>query len=620
MTTAAKADTASNEEVEKPTETTGTKNDTSAVHAPFTKRQLAYFAKSFGMIAILYIVSKFAPSMPPVAIAVIWALLSAIASIGLAYLVVIKRTHDQFKYRKGGWRARLNEGRLLPLTASFIGAALLMAGLFFEMVGWGPSEWGLIVASVPIFFLVSLGMRRAVNRGWEPLFQASSTALHSSLIVGILLLLGYVLLLAFEPTVPPISATDAFLSAPHPFKDSPVALLTEADKANALIDGMTTYGLSAAAGSSPWWYYLLSAVIAASSFLGFANLLGMCSLELSELKRVFLPLESAKHPHDSTHIVNRFVAIACALPIALAIGFVAANNATSKAAESDEYTCAERFVRNQAGLAAAFIDGQYYDPEAVKELMEQSNASYEDLTSKTKDALISIVEDSCDKQIANVDGYLDWYYSLTADYNRLAQFFTGTIEEGMQEQIEARINEGIDGTAFDEICQNYEGQVASIKSELLGKLEEAKIDGVPEWLVVGENVIEMDTLFAPPEPTQKLLDFSDRMLASAGVGAVGGIVVSKVTANVLNKPFFKKITTQLAEALARKGLISSATSITGTLIAPGIGTIGGIGLGVLSDYLFVKADEAMNRDEYEQEIIAAIEESRADMIAGIQEQ
>lgn len=579
-----------------------------------------YLAKALALTAILFLISRCASSMSPLVVAIVWALLSSVASLGIAYLVVVRKTHNQVKYLKGGYRSRWNEGRFFTLLFSFVGAAVLMAGLFFEMTEWGFGEWALVLVAICLFVPLTAFFNHVEKKEWEPFFRTSVVAQRSALLLAMILFIAYLVMSLTEPAAAPVSATEAFLNAPQPFEDSPVALLSEAGKFNALIDGMTTYGLSVASGASPWWYYALRALMAASSFFGLASLLGACSITTRELGRVFLPLESAKYPIEHAPVVKKFLLEAAALPVVLIVAFVLANSQVARAQETEEYTWAEQVVRDQVGFVAAYIDGKYYDPEVVQELLAKSTESYDALTEETKERLIAIVNETCDAQIANVPGYLDWYYSLTADYERLAQFFTGTIEDGMRQQLEERINESIDGSEFDEVLADYKSQTDAIKQELLADLEGAEIKEVPEWLLKGEDVFKIDSLIEPPAPTQELLASGERMAASAGLGAVSGIAISKVTTKVLEKPFFSKITTRLASALARKGLISGAASAAGTLVAPGVGTAAGLGLGILSDYLLVKADESLNRDGYEQEIVEAIESARSEMISEIQGQ
>ena len=80
---------------------------------------------------------------------------------------------------------------------------------------------------------------------------------------------------------------------------------------------------------------------------------------------------------------------------------------------------------------------------------------------------------------------------------------------------------------------------------------------------------------------------------------------------MIGSKVFQKIVTKLTDKLAINGLLAAG----GTAIAPAIGTAIGVGAGFLSDFLFLKADEMMNREGYKQELADAIEESRNEMLA-----
>lgn len=148
---------------------------------------------------------------------------------------------------------------------------------------------------------------------------------------------------------------------------------------------------------------------------------------------------------------------------------------------------------------------------------------------------------------------LNWCYSLTADYDRLAQFFTGTIEDGMRQQLEERLNEGVDGSRFEEVFSDYKGRFEEVERELSEKLEEAEIAGVPEWLVVEKEAFDLSPLFEPPVPTQEFLASGERMVASAGIGAVGGVVVGKVTSEALGEAVLRQDHDAPCERFGEKG-------------------------------------------------------------------
>ena len=185
----------------------------------------------------------------------------------------------------------------------------------------------------------------------------------------------------------------------------------------------------------------------------------------------------------------------------------------------------------------------------------------------------------------------------------------------MKEQLEARINEGVDDTALTDELTNYLTQAQQLREDLLAELEAHELVGVPDWLIVSVGTLEPDFLDAPLEPTEKLMEAEARLGLSAGIGAISGFAVKKI----VMKPFFGKIVGRLTSGLTTRGLAEAAGTTAGTVLSPGVGTaigaVGGLAIGTLSDYLFLKADEALNRDAYKAEIIDALETGRAEMLA-----
>jgi hypothetical protein len=189
--------------------------------------------------------------------------------------------------------------------------------------------------------------------------------------------------------------------------------------------------------------------------------------------------------------------------------------------------------------------------------------------------------------------------------------------------------DGVGDTEFVNELNNYVQRSAELKEDYLEKLSECELIDVPSWLIVDTEEIDASVLYGPVEPTEQLMTFDERAGVSSVVGAVSSIVASKVVSKALEKPVFEKIVAKLVEKLTAKGLIKIATAAAsgaagGTLIAPGVGTavgaVAGVATTVGTDYLFVKADEAQNREQYKQELLESIEETRAEMKSLIQPQ
>lgn len=616
------------------------------MHSRAFKQSMQYLIKAVLLVVVLFIIAKLAPSMPPLVLALVWAALSALVAIGYTYYGTIKKLQTQLTLKADGKLARLNEGRAIRLIISFVVAALLMAGLIFQAPSWDTPHWLLVFAAVPVNYLVALGVGRVLFHEFEPRFALAKITQISAGITGVLLCVGYVIMLVVEPAHTFPSAYEAFMSMPQPFANSSSTLLVEAGQYAAFAQGIVAYGMAKVAEVSYGGYLIVSLVMVASAYFGFASLLSLCLINDAELKYVFYPLEVAKAqalteladdsdddetveptttatasdadepaPKKTFAPVKRYIACACVLPLLLAGAYLVADAQAAHVVETEEYSAAETFVREQVGVAAYVLDGKYYDQAAVEEILQQADVKAEQLSEDAQAVLVPLINEAFDQRIANVDAYLDWYYSLPADYERLAQFFTGTIEDGMKEQLEARINEGVDDTALTDELTNYLTQAQQLREDLLAELEAHELVGVPDWLIVSVGTLEPDFLDAPLEPTDKLLEAETRLGLSAGIGAISGFAIKKV----VTKPFFGKIVGRLTSGLTTRGLAEAAGTATGTVLSPGVGTaigaVGGLAIGTLSDYLFLKTDEALNRDAYKAEIIDALETGRAEMLA-----
>ena len=592
-----------------------------------TKRWVEYLIKAVVLLALFCLIACLGPTMPPICLAFLWSILSIASAIGVAYHYVINKARNRTGLEDGGVVARMNSGRFFSLTIAFVVSAMCVGGMMLELPKWELPEWAMLIAAIPLYIVIFLFMVKVLKKEFKPLLRVSRTVAASSAILFALLLIVYLVIILACPVAYYDSMTDAFLSAKQPFKDSPSTLLADMGYLTALVDGLTTFAMSRVSENSLAGYVAWRAALCASTALGISGLIGTCSLKLRELKLVFQPLtaadmlettskdDSIDATEDAPKPMKRYIVIACLLPAILVTCCVALDAKVTEAAKTDGYTMVRAAIREQVGMAACIIDGKRYDYEKVKGLHDKAQELSENLAAEREAALTPLINEIYDKRLENVDSYLDWYYSLPADYERLLQFFAGTVEDGMKEQLAKMINERVDETGLDETMNYYWEQSLKLESDIADdlaryELSDYGLEGIPEWLVIPAKELEPDFLAKPLEPTQKFLDASQRMGLSVGTGIVAGIIAKKATERILAKPFFKKIVASLLEKLAARGLLA----IGGTAIAPGVGTAIGVGVGIAGDFLFLKADEAMNRDSYREEIISAIEESRTEML------
>ena len=633
-----------------------------------------YLIKAVAVVAALFLFSRVTAVAPGWCLAVVWALASAFLAVGVTYHAVVKKTFKQVGYCRDGLLARVNGGRTVRLLVAFVASALCVAGLMLESSSWDTWEWGAAVVSVPAFLLVYLLLDRLVGKELAPLRRMSRPVWASTWVMAALACAAAVGLIVWQqPELAPTTATQAFLSAENPFASSPSTLMVETGLLTSYADALSDYGFTHLGELSTVGRYIAEVALQVSAFLGLAGLLGVCALDWRELRRVFLPLERlgsesvakagasdvaagvAAHPS----LLRAPLAVSVVAPLLLVGAFLASDNALAQLKESGELTLAENTVRDAFGATAYVLDGVYYDQQQAQAVMEQTAAKATALDEEARETLVPLINESFDKQVANVDSYLDWYYSLGADYERLGNLITGTVEEFVADQLTSSLQEGVDDTQLQEALQGYMDQAAELKSDYEEQLAATELVGVPEWMLTATEAVASGFFDGPVEPAQKVLDCGERLGLSAAAGAAGGVAVgkavnsaatsagekaaanaaadaatdaaektaaktvaSKVAEKAAGKSFFKAIVSRITSMLASRGIGAAAGGAVGTVAGPA-GTVAGIAagaaIGVGVDYAALMIDEAMNRETYKAEIVEAIEAERSELLSQLGE-
>lgn len=216
-----------------------------------------------------------------------------------------------------------------------------------------------------------------------------------------------------------------------------------------------------------------------------------------------------------------------------------------------------------------------------------------------------------------VDAYLDWYFTVIGEYQRLGAMMAGNIPELMAEQLEQHV--------FAD--RDFEAELVAINAQTL-ELAEARLDGIARGF--GQRLSHWQ---ATPGCRAGLLNLGEvgrlnrdglRALSAAGLGTVSGATViaaatlsktvtAKVVAKVAGKKSFQLGATLLGKVAAKKGASVGAAAVGGTaLCAPaGLGAVAcGIGAAVVTwlaaDKAFVEIDEALSREDMRADILEAL--------------
>ena len=214
-----------------------------------------------------------------------------------------------------------------------------------------------------------------------------------------------------------------------------------------------------------------------------------------------------------------------------------------------------------------------------------------------------------------VDRYLDWYFTVIGEYQRLAAVFTADVAQTMREQLEQHLFADSDfdvqlGMLDRDLEQLTTERFTRLAPYLRQELADANCN-IGQLSLASLSELDRDTLRAS-------------VAATSGVGA--GIVTSKVlasktTAAVVGKVAAKK-SFQTGAALATKTLAKKGSS---TLLSAGAGAaicaptgpvaiLCGVTAGLITwftvDKVLVELDEVLNREEMHDDIIQVLDEQK----------
>ena len=275
-------------------------------------------------------------------------------------------------------------------------------------------------------------------------------------------------------------------------------------------------------------------------------------------------------------------------------------------------------------VEAELINGNYYEPgtiDQVESIEAQLQIEYDDSAFRAQ--LRNEVEASFLKLEQNADIFLDHYYSLEAEYVRIAKMFTGELENYLRTQLdEALLTEdpfqAVNSLVFRE---------ARLRDQYLVD-KQAQIDTLDELLSANKMIIETnqeaDVIRSKQSP---ILDLDMPSLKATleetsairwNISAASGVIVGLVVKNVVAKGTIKTLATALTKAVGKKvAAITTGATIGGVIgsIVPGAGTVllaaSGSVVGALAvEWGSLKIDEMINREEFKDQIISEIQREK----------
>lgn len=361
--------------------------------------------------------------------------------------------------------------------------------------------------------------------------------------------------------------------------------------------------------SAPLWVFLMALIIVSGGgflFYGIVSFISFFFIKKENLEKVFK--SPAKNDNEK---INKFLTafVVTLLTIFIYPSIFAAVTYISAAKQELVTTTIKANT-----VAVEVINGVMYKAGTLNKVQIAADIAY----GATKDEIIASVNKMYDDMLANTDKYLDWYYSLSAEYGRLVKLITGSIEEYMADKLKEKLMDNITkGIDLDVAEKN----VAKLKDNITQILEENKITKKDALYDVVTEV-NIDDIYSLAE-IEPILDIKKRVIASTGGGLAAGAIVGAIASKVAAKTGFKTAAKAAAKAAAGKAVSAAAGVAAGVVSSIFTSPLGGAAIGtatgVAIDKGLLKLEEVVKRDEYKKEITSSIEENRKNIIKTIED-
>lgn len=217
-----------------------------------------------------------------------------------------------------------------------------------------------------------------------------------------------------------------------------------------------------------------------------------------------------------------------------------------------------------------------------------------------------------------VDSYLDWYFTVFGEYQRLAAVFTEDLAAAMREQLEEHLfaQSGFDiqlARLDREVQQDSAERFAAMAPHLNAELDNAPCD-IGGFVAAPLTQLDRDALRASAAAT-----------SGVGTGIVAGKALAKKTAAAVAGKLAAKKSFQTGAVLASKTLAKKGSS---SLLSAGVGTalcapsgpvaiLCGVTAGLVTwltvDKALVELDEALNREDMRADLLEVLAEQKAEL-------
>jgi hypothetical protein len=534
-------------------------------------------------------------------------------AISGAYSSAVNQTRMMSYYKTSGWFYKVFSGRLIRSVLWVIWALASSFVMLLQFSTYSWLEWVTLALAIPIFWYVHKLCNRIFSSELKKRYVISSFAITwARLICPLLLVLIYAILASMSAAGPSYSSLAEAVAATR---------VNTPDVAGSFVVDIALFFISFANGTKAYLGSNLQQfgdhvpllLIILGSFMVFFNAsatFASFAIPRSERRRIFGPISEEELPPTLT---RSRVAIAAALVTVVTLFIYVPVFADFE--EVARTNPGFKTLLKNAQLKVEKIDNEFYRPGTMQAI-ELAKVSSLGKANASRAIVEGQIDQAFNQMESNVDSYLDWYYSLSGEYTRLAKLMTGEIEKYMEEKLVEKLKQeealkpllaGLEVALANHsaITDEYQQAVKTIMANNRIQVPEFGSAGIPG--ITSDRILVLPTHF-------DVVSMRSRVVGGAAAAGIGAAIVAKI----VSKGIFKAAGKALSKVAISKAAGTAGGAAIGAAIGsvvPGAGTIvggviGGALAGVFVDKVLLKLEEAISREDFKMEILGSIRESR----------
>lgn len=592
---------------------------------------LPYLLKSVLALGAIIVLSRFIDSFGVWLFYSLSLVLAVPIAIRLAYFRAIRRAHNLSVFDSNSWMRRFLSGVVLRLiTSLMLGLALAFVMVFrLRVLAW--QEWATCAIAIPAFWIITSGLAPVLAQQLAPLFRVVASVKSASWLSMLTMLLIYCgLTMAFPPEVTPLKSSAGQITSAT--VEELAALHDGWRKLEAFVLGqISDFGELGRVAA------LMVFVLGnAAFFYSWAFMLAFLYLSRSEISRAFCRPTTQVAPSTPS---AAGIAWGTAVFVILTVCFfqTAAIIEGNLAQQPRERRPVKLFVKK-----VERIGSQFYRLGTIRKLQD-AEADWKTSQKVNVGILEREINRAFDHMEGNVDVFLDWYYSLPADYVRIAKLLMGGFENYLNENFQSILSRGKPFEDFEKhflSMRESDSELRSVcKKESQRILSENSITvNEPSDVFVTEEIedsnafcLNLESAFERAHRWFKVRGFlaTGTTVPSAVLGIkIGAGVTKAVSKTIVAKGVIKVAANAIAKVAAWSvgakigsvigGTVGSLAPIAGTIAGATVGgSVGALAFAVGVDKLLLEFEETMNRSEFRDALIEELNRERQKMLNAV---